>query len=535
MNQENQKNQTKSEKSENSNTVIREIFSSWKVKALAILVIVSLAHIFINGIKWGIDFVGGVRIPITLEKKVDKETMDELILKIKNRVSGFGLTQVKVKAIGNDLIYLELPAGNEKEISLVERLVTQQGVFVGIVNGKLAISGNSIVQNTIMPVSTNELSHSKADWGVRLSLDSKGNLQFAQAVKGEANKQIYMFLDRPNNFLIIIPDDFFKNYSMQKNLLIMALHDSIKYENDNSSFVSESEFNITEYLNSSYMLLIIDKKMESYLKSDLDRFNVSYKVVDSTKPELVYIPQLNNMFVSEWKAIGLLTSLTLSPEVTTGTPSATGYVISGTVNATNVYEKNKLANEKTKEIINILKSGSLPVKVTIGNKKLIPAPLGQRFLEYSVIALALAILFISLLVSIRYRKVSIIVPVLIISFCEIIILIAILGTFTIDLATIAGIIAAIGVSVDAQIVITDELLKRIQNRTIEEKLKRAYEIITINVVVAIMAMLPLLFSGITEIIGFAVATILGSLLGILLSRPAYSQIAKYLVKEEVTI
>ncbi|MEM3609593.1 MAG: hypothetical protein QW076_01635 [Candidatus Anstonellales archaeon] len=520
----------KANEKKNLKYILSEIFSSWKVRILSILVLLSLIHISLNGIRWGIDFIGGTRIPITLEKKVDKETLDELITKIKTRVSGFGLTQVKVKAVGDNLIYLELPAGNEKEINLVERLITQQGVFEGVVNGKVAISGNSIVQSTIMPVSPSELTNHRADWGVRLSLDTKGNLQFAQAAKGQANKQIYMFLDRPKNFLVLIDDNFFKNYTLQKTMLIYALYDALKYEDDNSDFMAFSGFNINEYVNSSYSLLIIDKKMEIQLKDDLQRYNISYMVFDSTEPNINYIPQLNSMYVNEWKAIGLLTSLTLSPEVTTGIPSATGYVITGSVNASNIYEKNKLANEKTKEIINILKSGSLPVKVSIGNKKLVPSPLGQRFLEYSLIALALAIFFISFVVAVRYRKITIIVPVLLISICEIIILVAILGTFTIDLATIAGIIAAIGVSVDAQIVITDELLKKVQNRTIEEKLKRAYEIITINVVVAVSTMLPLLFSGITEIIGFAVATILGSLLGILLSRPAYSQIAKYLVE-----
>jgi len=42
-------------------------------------------------------------------------------------------------------------------------------------------------------------------------------------------------------------------------------------------------------------------------------------------------------------------------------------------------------------------------------------------------------------------------------------------------------------------------------------------------------MLPLLFlSGLVEIIGFATATVLGSLLGLFISRPAYAVIAEHL-------
>ncbi len=47
--------------------------------------------------------------------------------------------------------------------------------------------------------------------------------------------------------------------------------------------------------------------------------------------------------------------------------------------------------------------------------------------------------------------------------------------------------------------------------------------------VAVVAMLPLLLmSGLVEIIGFATATILGSLLGLFISRPAYGAIAERL-------
>jgi preprotein translocase subunit SecD len=89
----------------------------------------------------------------------------------------------------------------------------------------------------------------------------------------------------------------------------------------------------------------------------------------------------------------------------------------------------------------------------------------------------------------------------------------------------AGILAAIGVGVDAQIVITDEILKKDEN-TIEEKTEPAFSIIKMNAIVASLSMLPLFFSGIVEIIGFAISTILGSLLGYLLSRPAYAVIVE---------
>jgi len=90
-----------------------------------------------------------------------------------------------------------------------------------------------------------------------------------------------------------------------------------------------------------------------------------------------------------------------------------------------------------------------------------------------------------------------------------------------------GILAAIGVGVDAQIIVTDELLKK--EGEMSKRLEKAFSIITTSVMVAVVAMVPLLFfSGLVEIIGFATATVLGSLLGLFISRPAYGVIAEHL-------
>lgn len=113
------------------------------------------------------------------------------------------------------------------------------------------------------------------------------------------------------------------------------------------------------------------------------------------------------------------------------------------------------------------------------------------------------------------------------------ILLTILGSFTIDLSAMAGIIAAIGVGVDAQIVITDEILKKDdEHHSTAEKVDMAFGIIKTNAIVAICSMIPLLFSGLVEIIGFAISTILGAMLGYLLTRPSYAAIVEKVLAAE---
>ena len=100
-----------------------------------------------------------------------------------------------------------------------------------------------------------------------------------------------------------------------------------------------------------------------------------------------------------------------------------------------------------------------------------------------------------------------------------------LAARVVPLLNLFSILAAIGVSVDAQIIVTDELLKKEEET--RKRLDKAFGIITTSVMVAVVAMLPLLLmSGLVEIIGFATSTVLGSLLGLFISRPAYGVMAE---------
>ncbi len=116
-------------------------------------------------------------------------------------------------------------------------------------------------------------------------------------------------------------------------------------------------------------------------------------------------------------------------------------------------------------------------------------------------------------------------------------LLAVIGTFgTLDLSAMAGIIALIGTGVDNQIVITDEFSRKRRADESEvsgkEKLSRAFFIVFATAGISIASMSPLFFSGIVEVTGFAVATMLGVIIGIAVTRPAYGVVAEEIFKHE---
>jgi len=511
-----------------------------KIAGLVFLVLLALVNIGINGMKFGIDFEGGTRIPIVLEKSVDQNTMDELVQSIKKRVNVLGLTEVKVRSIGSSQINVEIPSGDEDRIRFIEDVLSHQGVYMGVVDGKIGITGENIFSTSIRPLYSDELLRQRADWGISFTIDQEGAEQFADAAYGKADYPVYMYLDRPADAVLFYTRDQLESVMLEDSSekeTIKSLEDALALEGNQSIVVyilDDIDFsNSSVKPKTENTTAIIHEDTPQEYKDLLISGGFSL----DEYPEAEILPEFVRtgtgvLVVEKLEAVGMLSAPTLSAGITQGVPSYY-YAITGSVQTTDTSQKLKEANDKTKYMESILKGGSLPVSITLGSRTTLPAALGEEFLNLSLIGIAAALIVISIFIGLRYMKIKAILPIIAISMAELAILLSILGSFTIDLAAMAGIIAAIGVGVDAQIVITDELLKKDQH-TVKEKTDHAFSIIRTNVIVASLSMLPLLFSNLVEVIGFAISTILGSLLGYLLSRPAYAVIVEKIlgIKED---
>jgi len=493
-----------------------------KMMCLGAIIFLALFNVGLHGMKFGIDFSGGTRIPVILESPASSTLMDEMVNTIKKRASAFGLTEVKVRAVGETQINVEVPSSDPEFIKSVEDVLARQGVYIGIVDGKESMRGDYILPGTIYRVPPQALRGE--DWGVSFSVNREGAEHFAEAVKGKANYPIYMFLDRPNDAVVVATWEELKGEStlVDETGMKNAMAECLRLDgNEIGLHLYNGDLgNLTPKTNRTKA--VISKTLSEQIGGQLEAKGFQLQIVEDSDiaPKFLMSNDVQGILIEEWKAVGLLSSPRLSPSITTGIPNY-GYQIGGMAEGTGT-QKTQNAYNNERKIESILKGGALPIQISIGSKTIIPAPLGEEFLKLSILGLGLSLVAISLLVSLRYRKVSILFPIIAISVSEMIILLSVIGSFTIDLAGMAGIIAAIGVGVDSQIVITDELLKK--EGTKDEKLAKAFEIVTTTVTVAVFAMVPLLFSGMVEIIGFAISTILGALLGLLISRPAYAAI-----------
>ena len=176
-----------------------------------------------------------------------------------------------------------------------------------------------------------------------------------------------------------------------------------------------------------------------------------------------------------------------------------------------------------------MRAGALPVPVVPVSSGQVPATQGAQFRLLVIIAMVLAQVAIGAIMYIRYREPRIILPMFITSVSEVVILlgVAALINWQIDLPSVAGIIAVIGTGVDQLIIITDEVMttgKAPTTKKILQRLSTAFKIIVSSAATLVVAMIPLYYLGFGELQGFALTTILGVFIGILITRPAYGRI-----------
>ncbi len=200
-------------------------------------------------------------------------------------------------------------------------------------------------------------------------------------------------------------------------------------------------------------------------------------------------------------------------------------------------QKEALANAKKnmKKLQTILITGSLPYKLHILKMDTISPNLGKQFIRQIILGGIFAFLAVSIVVFVRYRKMKVSLAMIMTSSSEILIIlgVACLIGWNLDLPSIAGIIASIGTGLDDQIVILDEA--KYKYGSIIQRIKNALFIIVTSFATTFVAMLPLTgtlgFMGITAagaglLKGFAITTIIGITAGVFIARPAFADIVK---------
>ena len=183
-----------------------------------------------------------------------------------------------------------------------------------------------------------------------------------------------------------------------------------------------------------------------------------------------------------------------------------------------------------------LRAGALPVDVSVAGSGSTSASLGQHYMEMCLIAGILALIMVAFVIFYRYREPRIVLPMVLINASEIVILLGFISViqFQMDLPTVAGLIAVLGTGIDQLVVITDEILHEgiVPSPNVYlKRLARALTIIVIAAATVLIAMLPLALMDLSTLKGFAIITMMGVIIGVLVTRPAYGRIIMDILSE----
>ncbi|MDS0221882.1 preprotein translocase subunit SecD [Haloarcula sp. S1AR25-5A] len=196
-------------------------------------------------------------------------------------------------------------------------------------------------------------------------------------------------------------------------------------------------------------------------------------------------------------------------------------------------------SEQANEIALNLEAGQLPAPLDLSQDSgasLDPA-LAERFKQNSLVTGLIAVLMVSLVVYVRYKRAEVVIPMIVTALSEVFILLGFVAfvQYPLNLSHLAGFIAVIGTGVDDLIIIADEILQEGKvetGRVFQSRFRKAFWVIGAAAATTIMAMSPLMVLPLGDLSGFAIITIVGVLIGVLVTRPAYGDILRNLVLDE---
>jgi preprotein translocase subunit SecD len=504
---------------------------------LVIIALAALDYAF-GPLHLGIEFAGGTQIPVTLEHSVSANQTNQIISILQQRLSTFGLKQISIEGVGNTQVLIDIPSVNQSDIQSTISLIQSQGEFQGIVNGRVAVDGSGILSGSVGSGQPTVIG-SSVSWSVNFYITQQAAVQFSKIVFGQANKPIFMYLDRPTSAIVLLNTSLMgTSLGSTQQAEIASLQNVLSLGNRTIplELLSPGASNWgTLYkffqLNAGrYKTVIIQNNTPAFIRSNLTSLNYTLRSVTGTNMTPAFQVSTNSSglttLLNSWPAVGLLSAPILNPSITNGNISES-YTISGYAPSTiPVSAQVAYATGQSQLLQSILTGGALPVQVIVGTPTVTQPTLGAQFETISVIALVLAVIAVSMVIAVRYKKMFLVAPILLTTLAELFIILSIVGLIgTIDLAAVAGMIAVIGTGVDAQIIISDEILNKGTDSTMKTRLNNAFYVVYADAFLLVVAMLPLFFStSLVSVIGFSESTIIGALLGAFVTRPSYAAI-----------
>jgi preprotein translocase subunit SecD len=468
---------------------------------------------------------------ISVQGAVSSATRDEVIELLRLRVDPFGTLGTQFKAVGDNLVLFEVALPLERAIELLGR----QGRLEIFIGENPVLYGDDITD-----VGSVRLDVESQSYCVPFSLSKNGTEKWASASAGKVNYPTAIYLDRPSDETILLFHDE-----------LLGEMQGMTYDENRRMFYLPPETIGRDLLDGVYLRVTAAKIEENSLPPETleflrEQYGVKTKIIllgeESdfaeniilTVENLGYsvgeVPRLADETGLDWvqRVCGLRSTPTIT-EAVAGKPLGSMVITTG--------GKSDYARKRAEDL-RIVLSQRLPVGISFESEEPVEPRLGAEFMDEALRAVLVAFVGVGVLVYIRYRRLKIAAAIMGVMLSTLIITLGVASAlgWSIGLAEIGGLIVVVGTGVDHQIIITDEVLRgalpHAQRMSLKGRIGRAFSIIFAAAATTIAAMVALAYVGFGVMRGFALITIVGVLIGVLLARPAYASILSFIMAKE---
>jgi len=524
--------------------IFMSLMKNTKVLILLAFLIIGVIILGLKGLHYGLDFSGGTQFILTLSEPIeDASVMEKVQTTIAQRLDWTGLKDVKVNSWDKQFISVQIAESDPKQVAQIEALLQKQGKFETLFNNEVLFTGDEVVSVSKDPQKGYGIHKTEngQSWQIPFILSANAGRNFSEGIfhkcvslpDGTSNcPSTFFFIDRPLNSLVLIPQNIYDEEKYTLNNI--KIEEILSNAGVNYLVFETLDENSLTKINS----LVNEKNISKIIYPT--SFNVTLLEDANYGVELYEVAKRDLPWV--WSATGLKTVISLTETITNknapsvDAPNFNVYMNLIIQGSSPTLEE---AQKEVNELSAILSSGSLPVGIENISKESISPVLGQNILGKILVVGILALLVVALIIFLRYRDWRVALPIFGTGLAEVFLILAFasLINWQLDLAALAGILAAVGTGVDDQLIITDELERNRkedkEERSLLSRVKRAFFIIWMSAATLAVTMLPVvfIFGGITKLVGFAIITLSGAAIGVFITRPAYAAILKAIIQK----
>jgi len=469
---------------------------------------------------------------IKVEGAVSSGTIDEVMHSLSLRVDPYGTLGTQFTAVGSNLVRFEVALPLDRAVELLGH----QGRLEIFIGDNIVLYGDDITD-----VGSVRLDVESQSYSVPFGLSGNGADKWASASAGKVNYPTAIYLDRPSDEAILLFDEgllkelqgmtydenrrmfFIPQETLGSNIIGGVYLQVTSVKTDINSLSPETlEFLRGQYGVKTRIILLGNKS--DYSENILSTIeNLGYPSPEN------YSRHTNEAGI-DWveRICGLKSTPTITDAVA-GKPLTSMVITTG---------GNSDAARKRAEDLKVVLSQRLPVGISYESEESLDPRLGKEFISEALRALLVAIVGVGVLVYFRYRHLKISAAIMGTMLSELVITLGMASAFgwTIGLPEIGGLIAIIGSGVDHQIIITDEVIRGILPHArrvgLTARIGRAFSIIFAAAATVMAAMASLAYVGFGVMRGFAVITIAGVLLAVILTRPVFARVLSLIMARE---